>query len=88
MNTYTKAPTEVLDYQEDWSEWLGVDTISLSTWTFPVGITKNSSSNTTTTATVWVSGGTLDTDYTTTNTIVTAGGRTATRTVLFRIRQR
>lgn len=88
MKLYTKAPTEVLDYQEDWSDWLGTDTIATSTWSFPAGITKESDTNTTTAATVWVSGGTLGTTYRTSNTVTTAGGRTAIRSVGFRIRQK
>jgi hypothetical protein len=74
----TKDPDAVLDYQVDWSAWLGVDTISTSTWVVPTGITKNSDTKTTTTATIWLRGGTAGTLYLVTNRIVTAGGRTDT----------
>jgi hypothetical protein len=78
---YLKDPAAVLDYQIDWSSWLGVDTITSSSWTASTGLTVDSDSNTTTTATVWVSGGTAGTTYQLTNRITTAGGRTDERTI-------
>jgi hypothetical protein len=78
---FTKGPAEVLDYQVDWSLWLGTDTISTSAWAIATGLTAGTTSNTTTTATTWVSAGTDGRRYTMTNTIVTAGGRTAIRTL-------
>ncbi len=78
-----KAPTEVLDYGLDWNApgelWLGSDTIASSAWTVDAGLTKGATSNTLTTASVWLSGGALGTSYTVTNTITTAGGRTGVR---------
>jgi hypothetical protein len=50
-----KDPQAVLDYGFDWSKWLGTDTISTSTWTVPVGITKDSDTHDTTTTTIWLS---------------------------------
>jgi len=78
---FTKDPSAVLDYQIDWSTWLGTDTITTSTWTVPTGITQASATNTTTTATVWVSGGKAGQRYTLVNRIVTAGGRTDERSI-------
>ena len=78
---FYKDPADALDYLIDWTAWLGTDTISASTWTAPTGITKSAESNTTTRATVWVSGGTAGASYTLTNRIVTAGGRTAERSI-------
>ena len=46
------------------------------------------STNTTTTATVWLSGGTADTSYNIVNTIVTAGGRTEERTLTIAVENR
>ncbi len=79
MTLYEKDPSAVLDYQVNWATWLGTDTISTSTWTVPTGLTKDSDTNTTTTATAWLSGGTAGRTYTVTNRIVTAGGRTDER---------
>ena len=82
---FIKDPDSVLDYQINWATWLGSDTISTSTWTVPTGITKVTDSNTTTTATIWLSGGTAGTEYDLTDRIVTAGGRTADRTITVKV---
>ncbi len=74
---FLKDPNEVLDYVRTWTEFLAGDTITTSTWTAETGITVSSSSNTTTTATVWLSGGTAGNRYLVTNRIVTTAGRTA-----------
>ena len=67
-----KAPTEVLDFQQDWAAELDADTISTSEWALDTGITKDSDTNTDTTATAWISGGTEGKTYKVVNTIVTA----------------
>ena len=67
--TFVKDPDATLDYIIDWSEWLDTDTISTSTWTVPTGLTNVSDSNTTTTATIWLSGGTAGQRYTVSNRI-------------------
>lgn len=85
-DTFVKDPDEVLDYIRDWSALLDGDTISTSTWTADDGITVDSSSNTTTTATIWLSGGTVNQNYSVVNRIVTAGGRTHEKTLTFKIR--
>ena len=76
-----KDPQGVLDYMIDWSDWLGSDVISTSTWTVPAGITKDSDSFGATTTTIWLSSGTDSTTYTLRNKIVTAAGRTAYRSI-------
>lgn len=78
---FSKDPAAVLDYAVDWTDWLGADTISTSTWTVSTGIAQVTTANTTTTATIWVSGGTAGRSYTLTNKIVTAGGRTDERSI-------
>jgi hypothetical protein len=84
----TKDPDGVLDYTFDWETWLGSDTISTSSWVVPTGLTENSDSNTTTTATVWLSGGTAWTWYTVVNRVITAGGRTEDRTLIVLVVER
>lgn len=90
----TKDPSAVLDYRQDWSAWLaalpveGSDTIATSTWIVPTGITKNSDSHDGTSATIWLSGGTANTNYRLTNRITTAGGRTDDRTFIVTVRER
>lgn len=82
---FDKDPNAILDYTVNWETWLGTDTISTSAWTIEAGLTQVSASNTTTTATVWVSGGTVRQTYCLTNRIVTAGGRTDERTIMITV---
>lgn len=85
----TKDPNAVLDYQISWASWLGTsETISSSDWIVDSGITKDTASNTTTTATIWLSGGTDKIDYTVTNRITTNQGRTNDQSLLIQVRQR
>jgi len=88
LATFNKDPAEVLDYTIDWATLLAGDTISTSEWTVPTGITQDSESETTTLAIIWVSGGTVDKQYTLTNTIVTAGGRTRVRSIAINMIER
>ena len=78
---FVKDPNSVLDFVIDWSAWLGSDTISTSTWTVTDGITKTVDTKTTTTTTIWLSGGTLNAEYECLCRIVTAGGRTEDCTI-------
>jgi hypothetical protein len=85
---FTKDPQAVLDYTINWSDWLDGDTISTSTWTAESGITVEASpapSFTTTTTTIWLSGGTLGTVYRITNHVVTAATREDDRTFTVKI---
>lgn len=80
---YKKDPNATLDYSFDWGPYLVPlgDTITLVEWVLSAGLTKVSQSNTTTTATVFVSGGVLDEVETLTCRITTAGGRIDDRTI-------
>ena len=82
MKSFTKDPGAVLDYLVDWSEWLGTDLISSSSWVVQSPLTTTNSTNTTTTATVWLSGGVSGQQYVVTNRIVTAGARTNERSFM------
>ena len=85
---FLKDPNAVLDYVVDWTTWLNGDTIATSVWTVPSGITQDSESESTTSATVWLSGGTVGETYQLVNRITTAGGRTEDRTIRITIVQR
>lgn len=63
--TYVKDPDATLDYTVDWTAWLsGVsDTISSAAWTVPAGLTQVAVSATTTSATIFLSGGTAGNSY-------------------------
>lgn len=86
--SYIKDPDAVLDYEFDWSQWLDVgETISTRLVTV-TGVTLDSSSNTTTTVTAWVSGGTVGTTGTVACRITTSQGRTDERSISLTIRNR
>lgn len=86
---WTKDPDAVLDYQIDWGgNWLGSDTIDTSTWTVPSGITKDDESKTTTTTTIWLSGGTVGERYAITCHITTVAGREDDRTFYVKVEER
>lgn len=84
----TKDPNEVIDHDLTWADQMTdlSDTIATSTWTVPSGITKDSSSNTTTLTKVWLSGGTTGQTYTLLNRITTAGGRTLDQSVKLKMK--
>lgn len=88
---FTKDPSAVLDYKFDWSSWLAAgETISTRTVTPATGITVDSSSitDTNTSVTVWLSGGTAETEYTIACKIVTSAARTDERTLTIRVEDR
>lgn len=88
-DTWTKDPDATLSYTVDWSDWLvGGDTISSVAWDVPTGITEDSTSETTTTATITLSGGSANADYDVGCKITTAAGLIDERTIHFQVRQR
>jgi hypothetical protein len=89
LKGFVKDPSAVLDYTWNWAAWLGSDTITgTPTITTQSGLTKDSQSNTTTTVTAWLSGGTAGTTYTVACRIVTTAGRTDERTIQIAVRDR
>ena len=99
MIQFQKDPNAVLDYKFDWaaqtngsgsSDWLANgETIASYTVTAETGLTKVSDSVTdsNTSVTVWLSGGTADTVYDVTCHIVTSAGREDDRTMKIVVRQ-
>lgn len=86
-NRFTKSPEATLDYKFDWSRWLPTgDTIATSSMTADTGLTVASDTHDTSTATVWLSGGTDGQNYDVVNEITTAGGRTDERTMVIQVR--
>lgn len=100
MEKVTKDPQAVLDYTFDWraytngtgkTDWLATgETISTKTITATTGITVNSSalSDSDTSVTVWLSGGTAGRDYVVGCEIATDGGRTDKRSIIVQCRDR
>ena len=81
-----KDPSSVLDYTIDWTNWLGGnDTVSSVTYDLETGITTSTAiggaatSNTTTSTTVNIAGGTAGNIYNVKCTMTTTNGRTVVR---------
>ena len=99
-DTFIKDPDATLDYKFDWraltngtgdSDWLAAgETISSHTIDADSGVTVDSSSqtDTNTSVTVWLSGGTADTDYAVRCEVVTSDSRTDERTMTIQCRER
>jgi hypothetical protein len=83
-----KDPDSVLDYQFDWSAWLGGDTIASVTFSVNNGLTEDSSSNDDTSATIWLSGGESGQTYKVVCSITTSGGRHCNRTMIVPVQER
>jgi len=83
----TRDQDDVDDWKFDWSDWLGTDTISSSVVAVESGLTKDSDSITdsSTSVTVWLSGGIVGSEYKVTSSIVTTAGREKDRSVTFLI---
>jgi hypothetical protein len=71
-----KDPDATIDYQLDWSDWLVDDDVLAGvSWSVATGLTQEATVHDDTTATVWVSGGTIDEEYLVTCEITTSDGR-------------
>ncbi len=81
LAAHKKDPAAKLDYSIDWSRWLDGDTIAISTWTVPDGISETEATHTASIATIWLSGGIAGSEYLITNRIATASGREDERTL-------
>lgn len=86
--SFTHDPAAVLDYEWDWSAWLGADTIASHTVTAADGLTVDSTEATTTAVTAWLSGGSVGASYAVTCHIITAAGREDDRTVTIAVMER
>lgn len=86
---FEKDPDEVLDYMWDWSNLLAEEeTIESVTITSSEGITVDSNTNTDTTVTVWISGGTIGNHYLIDCKIVTSSSRTFDRDILIYVKDK
>lgn len=93
MSAYMeKDPDAVLDYGIDWSDWLVAgDTIDASTWTITgsdAALVKDSDFSDSTVTGLWLSGGTVDEEYSATCHIVTTAGRADDRTLTIGVVER
>ena len=89
MNTDKTPGATRLDYRFNWQDWLGPDTIVLSTWTPDNDdLTVDESSFTNHVATVWLTGGVLGMRYKVVNYIETAMGRKEKHTLYVEIEEK
>jgi hypothetical protein len=91
MTSFTKDPGDTLDYSVAWTLETG-ENIASSAWAvtglddaLTIGTGGYAPTISTDTATVWLSGGTVDTAYTVTNTITTNSSPARIRERSFRI---
>lgn len=90
-NETVHDPDAVLDYSLDWSQLLGDgETLASAVWTLPAGLTEapQGQSHDDTTATVWVSGGTVNENYRIVCHVVTSEGREDDDSILLRCREK
>jgi hypothetical protein len=88
-NVFTKDPDARLDYQWDWSDWLAEgETITNIVIIVPDGITLDEQSDTDTTVTVWLIGGTDGEGYKLTCHITTSAAREDDRSIYINCRER
>ena len=90
LKKFSQDPDEVLDYTLDWSDWLpNGDVITSATATGEAGLTVGATvSFTTTTTTVWLSGGTAGSEYDVSVHVVTTGGREGDRSITLQIKEK
>ncbi len=92
IKEFIKDPDSTLSYTLDWNgagpgPWLATgETISSDAWTLSSsGITKDSNSNTSTTTSIIVSGGTAGEDYELTSRITTSNSQITDRTIRIKV---
>lgn len=84
-----KDSDAVLDFQFDWQDWLGPsESISSYVITASPGITVDSSTNTTSSVIVWLSGGTAGVPYSVACKMTTNQARTDERSLTIRVMNR
>lgn len=82
---FTKDPDDTLDYTFDWTNWLNGDQIASLTAIPSPGITVNNTAFSSSSTTVWISGGTAGLPYSVTHRITTLGGRQKDLTMTLRV---
>jgi len=91
MKGFVKDPDATLDYSFDWGPWLGIDTITASSWAIDksgLSIIPASETFDDTTTRAFLTGGALNERYVITNQITTNGSRTDERSVEIHIKNR
>ena len=84
--TRQKDPSSAQDFTLNWAIELNGQTISTSTWATD-GLTGTNASNTDTSATIRLAGGSEGAYYEVRNTIVTSGGQTLCKQMVVAVRK-
>lgn len=84
---FLKDPTSVVDFSLELEDWLDGDAIDTLSVTVPAGITKDSEVIAGTELIVWLSGGTVGTDYVVNYEWTTVGGRGDNRSIVIRVQE-
>lgn len=89
IGTFTKEPSSTVNFPIDWVPWLGIRTITASSWSvLPVtGITIVDEDSSATTTTIQLAGGTWTETYVATNRIVASDSEEEERTITIKIQQ-
>ncbi len=83
MSKYIQDPDARLDYKIDWSNWLDTDDwIASARASAQTGITIDTSAQTSTVHSFFLTGGTVGEEYEVTSHIWTNGGREDDRTII------
>ena len=83
LRVFQMSPSTTLDFGFNWADLLDHDTISSSSWACDAGVSIGSAAQTASVTIAFVVAGATPGSYDVTNTIVTAQGRTDSRS--FRI---
>lgn len=81
LAVYGKDPSATKDYSIDYSQWLGDDTLSASSWSVPSGLVDGGGLLSAETTTIWLGGGVAGVSYDVVNTVTSSGGRIDRRTL-------
>lgn len=89
LGRVVKDPDSRLDFVVDWSSWLPSDDfIASAAASVQSGLTLHTQTYTSTQHAIWVSGGTVGTEYNVTSRIETNGGRIDERSFKIQVRER
>jgi hypothetical protein len=88
-NTFEKDRRARIDYSVRWVDWLNGDQLFSSAWaivdTLDGALVIDTPTNTTGTATIWISSGTVNSTYRVENSIITLAGRVDNRSILIEV---
>ncbi len=87
MKSFTKDPYAYKDYTFEWGDWLGTDILSSVTIECETGLTLDKITFTSTSAKVWVAGGTEGSSLIVSCKIETTNGRRDKKSAIFHIKE-